>query len=328
MKPVASVVLCTHNPQPTYLQRVLDALRDQTLPLDQWELLLIDNASETALGRDCNLCWHPSGRHIREDKLGLSFARVKGVNEARGELIVFLDDDNILDRNYLATAKSIMQDKTIGALGGAASPIFEENVVPPAYFYNVATWLACGAQFGSRDSIGKEFVDLTELHDFSLFGAGLVVRRSDMTDLLGLPDFPSLSDRMGTTLSSGGDYEICYLIALKGKRIGYSAQLRFEHIIPEFRLEPSYLLRLSSTANAAQGRVIENYAEARKFYSKKLSKIQLMKNIAKVILLRHSYTEAFSLGLLLGSSRVVAAVDRPVFRNVLSVKRLSKRENS
>jgi hypothetical protein len=41
----ASVVICTHNSRLIYLRRVLEALRSQTLPLEQWELLLIDNAT-------------------------------------------------------------------------------------------------------------------------------------------------------------------------------------------------------------------------------------------------------------------------------------------
>ena len=45
----ASVIVCTHNPRLIYLRRVLEALRSQTLPLEQWELLLIDNASSELL---------------------------------------------------------------------------------------------------------------------------------------------------------------------------------------------------------------------------------------------------------------------------------------
>jgi glycosyltransferase involved in cell wall biosynthesis len=41
-----SVVICTRNPRPKSLRRVLQALSHQTLPLNRWELLVIDNASE------------------------------------------------------------------------------------------------------------------------------------------------------------------------------------------------------------------------------------------------------------------------------------------
>ncbi|RYG01725.1 MAG: glycosyltransferase, partial [Chitinophagaceae bacterium] len=40
-----SVVICAHNPNPEYLKRVLLSLQKQTLPIEKWELLLIDNKS-------------------------------------------------------------------------------------------------------------------------------------------------------------------------------------------------------------------------------------------------------------------------------------------
>ena len=67
-----SVVICTHNPRPDYLRRTLDALKTQTLPQEQWELLLVDNASEKALTGVWDLSWHPRARHIRENELGLA----------------------------------------------------------------------------------------------------------------------------------------------------------------------------------------------------------------------------------------------------------------
>ena len=46
-----SVVICTHNQRKDYLQRTLEALKAQTLPPAQWELLLIDNASDEKLSK-------------------------------------------------------------------------------------------------------------------------------------------------------------------------------------------------------------------------------------------------------------------------------------
>src|SRR6266702_777295 len=70
-----SVIICTHNPRQEYLRRVLDALRNQSLSKDHWELLLVDNASEMCLSGECDLSWHPNGRHRLEGELGLASAR-------------------------------------------------------------------------------------------------------------------------------------------------------------------------------------------------------------------------------------------------------------
>src|SRR5689334_750738 len=98
--PAASVIICTHNPRPDYFDRVLDALRSQTLPPEAWELLVIDNASQVPLSRSLDISWHPAARHILERELGVAYARRRGIKEASSELIVFVDDDNVLDKQY------------------------------------------------------------------------------------------------------------------------------------------------------------------------------------------------------------------------------------
>jgi glycosyltransferase involved in cell wall biosynthesis len=106
----ASVIICTHNPRADYLARVLNSLRDQTLPLQQWELLIIDNASRVPLASSLDISWHPSARHILESELGLSPARQRGIREASADLIIFVDDDNVLDEIYLTEAIKIKQE--------------------------------------------------------------------------------------------------------------------------------------------------------------------------------------------------------------------------
>src|ERR1700722_2249773 len=96
-----SVIICSHNPRENYLRRVLDALRAQTLPAQEWELLLVDNASTEPLAGRFDLSWHPNARHVREEKTGLTPARLRGIAEANGELLVFVDDDNVLRSDYL-----------------------------------------------------------------------------------------------------------------------------------------------------------------------------------------------------------------------------------
>src|SRR5260221_12668969 len=99
-----SVIICTHNPRPDYLRRVLDALRAQTLPKEQWELLLIDNASKEPLAWAWDLSWHPQARNLREDEPGLTPARLRGIRESTSNLLLFVDADNVLAPDNLAVA--------------------------------------------------------------------------------------------------------------------------------------------------------------------------------------------------------------------------------
>lgn len=134
----ASVVICTHNPRSDYFARVLDGLRNQTLPRHKWELLIVDNASRAPLASAWDISWHPSARHILENELGVSWARQRGIREASADLIIFVDDDNVLDETYLAQAIKIKQEwPSLGAWGsGCIRGDFE--VEPPE---NLRSWL-------------------------------------------------------------------------------------------------------------------------------------------------------------------------------------------
>src|SRR3954454_25232390 len=99
-KPEVSVIVCSRNPKLDYLCRTLEALRAQTLSKDYWELLLVDNASKPALAPLLDISWHPNGRYITEGKVGVVAAYRRGINEASGALLVFVDDDNLLEQSY------------------------------------------------------------------------------------------------------------------------------------------------------------------------------------------------------------------------------------
>ena len=114
-----SVIICCHNPRIDYLARVLEALKAQTLSTDNWELLVVDNASEGSVAASYNISWHPNARHVREENLGLTCARMRGIAEASADLLVFVDDDNVLAENYLDVVTQIATDwRCLGAWGG------------------------------------------------------------------------------------------------------------------------------------------------------------------------------------------------------------------
>src|SRR5271163_296186 len=119
-----SVIVCSHNPRDSYLLRCLNGLRSQTLDMKSWELLLIDNASDQPLKLKSDISWHPNSRHVRESNLGLVQARCRGIHESIGEILIFVDDDNVLDPDYLFGAAELGNKWPIlGAWGaGVISP--------------------------------------------------------------------------------------------------------------------------------------------------------------------------------------------------------------
>jgi glycosyltransferase involved in cell wall biosynthesis len=88
-----SVIICAHNPREASLRRTLEALGRQSLSKEEWELLVIDNASKEPLAPRFDLSWHPNARHMVENEVGLSPAWLRGMREARSDLLIFVDDD-------------------------------------------------------------------------------------------------------------------------------------------------------------------------------------------------------------------------------------------
>jgi len=149
LSPNLSVIICTHNPRPDYLRRTLAALQAQSLPAAQWELLLIDNASDRALAGDWDLAWHPRARHVSERELGLTPARLRGIRESAGDLLVLVDDDNVLAADYLAAAAGLFARRAdLGVASGRLLPEYETP--PPPWFRPYESWIAVRRLDASR----------------------------------------------------------------------------------------------------------------------------------------------------------------------------------
>ena len=171
MQAPVSVIVCTHNPRPDYLSRVLLSLRGQTLPTKQWEFLLVDNASRQPLAKAWDISWHLRGRHVREDELGLTSARLRGIQECSGELLVFVDDDNVLAADFLERATAIAaRFPGLGVFGaGILQPEFE--VQPPVELHSLLKLLAL------RSEPSALWSNNTKDADSIPWGAGLCVAR-------------------------------------------------------------------------------------------------------------------------------------------------------
>jgi len=244
--PLISVIICTHNPRLSYLQRVLDGLRAQTLPTKEWELLLIDNASEQPVGEHVKLEWHPGGHYIREAKLGLTHARLRGIADSNAGLLVFVDDDNVLAPGYLKqTLEIARQHSMLGAWSGQVVPEFE---IPPSEELQHFLGLLCIRKL-ERDFWGNELV-WARLP----WGAGMSVRREVaqhyQQDVSGNVLRLSLG-HAGNRASCHDDLDLAMTSLDLGLGTGLFTSLMLTHLIPARRLNESYLLQLAENAAAA-----------------------------------------------------------------------------
>ena len=234
-----SIVICCYN-SASRLPETLKHLLVQDAPIDlQWEVILVDNASTDDTAYIGKSLWPDDApvnlRIVHEQNQGLSYARERGIDEAMFGLVSFVDDDNWLSSDWVRRVSIIMTEHPeVGACGGRSEAIFESE--PLFWFEEFNEGYAVGKQ-------GESTGDVTWSRGH-LWGAGLTIRKAAWKQLREKGFTPILSDRKGKSLSSGGDYEICYALRLAGWRLWYCDELVFKHHISAERNNWNYLKRL------------------------------------------------------------------------------------
>ncbi len=243
MQPGISVIICCFNSASRIGATLQHLVTQKNISLSSWEVIIVDNGSTDKTAENATLLWEsfdvekPTCKIVFEPIPGLSSARKKGINAAIFKYVLFCDDDNWLEENYLSDSLNIMQSSPqIGALGGTGSPVFEDKE-PPYFWINQFHALAVGNQ---SDVEG----DITDGRGV-VYGAGMVLNKAAFTILQEKYQFQFLlSDRIGNNLVSSGDHELCLALRKIGYRIFCSYSLKFKHFIPKQRTTIHYYKKL------------------------------------------------------------------------------------
>ncbi len=131
--PIISVAICTFN-RAELLATVLETACNQSLPQDEYEILVIDNNSTDATAEVVKrtMRTYSNVRYFVEVSQGLSHARNRGWQEARGEYVAYTDDDCKLPREWLAVAKEIIRKQNPEMFGGPYYAFY--NSAKPLWF--------------------------------------------------------------------------------------------------------------------------------------------------------------------------------------------------
>lgn len=231
-----SVIICCYNSS-TRLPATLGALRRQATSLP-WEVVVVDNASSdnTALTAKAN--W-PIQNNVSlqveyEGTPGLNYARLRGFERAKYEIVVFVDDDNWLEPCYLqAVWDSFRDHPRLGACGGRI--IAQYEVQPPPWLHEFAGALAVSSNNACTGVLpqGKY-----------LCGAGLAIRKEAWNSLYENGFVFMTTDRCGSVPLGGGDTELCYALQLAGWQLYYSDSMELRHFIPRSRCNWAYFRNL------------------------------------------------------------------------------------
>lgn len=232
--PALTVAICTHNRAP-YLDKALHSLAAQTAPADRFEVLVIDNASSDETPRVVSQ-WqqrNPAIRCVREERLGLSHARNRALQEASATRIAYLDDDAIAAPHWVERLVQAFESNhpTPAAVGGPVRPIWEAerpDWLPDELLgvLTVVDWPGASRYLDLR----RQFI----------VGANMAFDRDKLRAVGG---FDSSLGRIGNKLLSGEELLLQRLLLQRGETVYYDTEVFVWHHVSAERLHKSWFYR-------------------------------------------------------------------------------------
>lgn len=236
--PVISVVICTYN-RCEQLASALQSLKTSCSAVNArlFEVLVVDNNSSDGtrntvekFGVDFPL------RYVFETEQGLSNARNRALREFLGDWLLFVDDDVIVDPNWLPGYLNLIQSGVAtGYIGGRILPLWEEH--PPRWLHDED--LAFFSGILMKYDLGETNRPL-DSHEPAPYGASLAISRS-LVQAVG--HFRRDLGVVGRVPARGEETEYLGRAMEQGFKGYYCGQSLCHHLVNKSRLSLRYLYR-------------------------------------------------------------------------------------
>jgi glycosyltransferase involved in cell wall biosynthesis len=250
-----------------------------TIPADvEWELLVVNNncsdATDAVIARHMP---HLPIRRLFEPKQGLSYARNRAVDAAKGELLLWTDDDVLVDNYWLAAyVKAAITYPEAVFFGGRISPLFA--VAPPR-------WLTTNQSIFSGAYALKEpgkNIFIAKSDDDIPIGANMALNKRVFADFRFDPNL----GRCGNNFISGEEAQLFKKLLGRGYLGIWVNSAQVWHRIPPARLTRRYIWNYYHGYGASQARMRNEFGAInskivlaelnRKFRKKILKSFRLM----------------------------------------------------
>ncbi|MBD2872148.1 glycosyltransferase [Paenibacillus arenilitoris] len=227
----ATVAICTHNRAEDVREALLSLLQQSFT--DAYEVIVVDNRSTDntrQVVQEVNQMTSIPIIYVYEERLGLSVARNRAIREAKGDYILFLDDDAAACKNWIEGIVSVFEsDPRIGCVGGKIDPAWE-GAEP--------TWLL--PENRTLYTILDYSQEIVEMKKPAIpFGANVAFRKSVFDTLR---PFREDLGRVGSNLLSSEEAELIDRIRSR-YTVYYTPHAWVRHKIPRSRVSRKWLLR-------------------------------------------------------------------------------------
>jgi len=253
-----SVIISTRS-RVNLLAATLKSISQQTFPLTEFEVIIVDNGSTDNTKQVVENCMNNSDniRYFYDATPGLHVGRHRGLKEAKAELLVYADDDIEAFPEWLEAIWESFQDNEVVLVGGKNLPKWEAE--PPYWIYEM--WMDIsdlGHSLGYFSIL--DFGDKTmEIDPGYVWGCNFSIRKKILLEAKGFhPDgFPQ------NMIKYRGDGETSvsnYIRKMKYKTI-YNPKASVYHFVPKNRMTIDYICKRAFN----QG-ISDSFTEIRKKY--------------------------------------------------------------
>ncbi len=235
-----SVVIATFD-RVRLLQDSLGALASQEVPRSlEWEIVVVDNNSSDATAQvvaGFSTTTSIPVRYVFEARQGLSHARNRGIQEARGSILAFSDDDVIPAPDWVARVAATIARWNADGVGGRILPRWETP--PPPWL--IENWRLL-RRLSIMDFEGSGLLALPLKRQPQVWGANMAFRRELLERVGG---FDPRRGMIGRRLFRGEESDLIDRALALGSRIAYDGALTVYHRIGSDRMQKDYFRRLA-----------------------------------------------------------------------------------
>ncbi len=232
---VLSIIICTYN-RSSWLRVCLNSLLPQCQD-DSVEVLVVDNNStdDTAsvVREFSDRC--PHVKYVPEPAQGLSYARNRGIKEALGRIVAYIDDDGRAHPDWVRTILKFFEGTPNASGVGGPYYAFSSVTIPP--------WFP--KEYGNK-SLGEE-ARLLQSGEW-LSGTNMIFTKDALVEIGGFDTSIGMS---GTKISYGEETNLVMKLRERGKLVYYCPEMRVDHAILPYKLRLSWLLRSNFSSGYA-----------------------------------------------------------------------------
>lgn len=269
-----TIVIPTHRRHAS-LERLLHAVAAQRDPGLAWDVVVVDNedapGAELAFQRAA-AALPISARYVRESAKGASNTRNRGIAEATGDIIAFLDDDVVPREDWL---REVVGPIMAGRFDGVGGRVLLDDAVPhPSWLRGYQAAYLAAYDLGDEEQPLAVNEDAYLLTANAAFDAAVLRATGGFDPLLGpRPEQPTVND----------DLDICRRVRSVGGSIGYSPNAVVVHDLPPERLTLRYMVRRAYAQGVSDYLVDRERLEAFRFGAIKGRGIEAVRDVGRIL---------------------------------------------